>query len=129
MSNCLHLRQQRADIGKEWGEEEKVFCLSTASVCVEAFVKVYGASPTIQNILKIQTLLWFSHCSSRAKKTSHKFDSLRPVRGSGLGSRIGKERWTGHRGTVIYFQKVQTFTMYCSGAGGVSQELLLDVGA
>lgn len=81
-------------------------------------------------VLKTQNLPWFSHCSSRAKKTSHKFDFLGPVRGSGPWFRVGKEwRWTGHRGTVIYFQKVQTFTMYCRGAGGVSQELMLDVGA
>lgn len=82
----------------------------------------------MSNIEKSDSPLAFQVQLQRQRRPPISLTFWAPSEASGLWFRVGMERWTGHRGTVLRVQKVQTFSMCCS-AGGVSQELLLDVAA
>lgn len=102
-----------------------------AAVCVEASVKVTGSSskpPNMSNIENSDSPPAFQVQPQRQRRPPVSLSPWAPSEASGLRFRVGMENRTGHRGTVPRFQKVQTSSM-CCGAGGASQELLLDVGA
>lgn len=121
----------RGDGGRKHLAGRPCFCLFTAAVRVEASVKVTGEQVQPHNMSNIENSdspLAFQVQLQRQRRPPVSLTFWAPSEASGLRFRVGTERWTGHRGTVLRFQKVQTFSMCCS-AGGVSQELLLDVAA